>query len=103
MKTKTIWEKEDLKAGRWIIRESSTDVSKNVGFACSVTYKLCWNVGDPKWSLVAMTDGMIGGMLNDEEMLKRLNDDRFGYRPLTYTEILSIVEYSELQMTGMEV
>ena len=100
MKNRLIWQKEDLKAGRWIIRESSRTGTQDIGFATSVSYKLCWNPIGPKWCLVAMNDGMISKALSQEDMLKRLNEDKFGYRPMTHAEILNVVCYTQNQLEG---
>ena len=105
MKTRNIWEVEDIKCGKFICRESWSEDSKDIGGLCSVTYKLGWlcNKGGSSASMckVAITDGLILDLREsrlDERDAKQvmadyLNNDVEGYRPLTDKQVMRRMEH----------
>lgn len=97
MKTRTIFKPSDFEScGQLIVRESSTPHSDDIGFMSSVSYKIGWIMhGDKPNStcMISLTDGMIIDVGTVEKLCENLNNDQFGYRPLTVSEMKQITEY----------
>jgi len=100
MKTRNIWEVEDIKVGTFICRESWSEDSEDIRGLCSVTYKLGWlcNKGGSRTSMckVAITDGLIIDFRESGEgtkdakqvLVDYLNSDVEGYRLLTDEQVM---------------
>lgn len=97
MKTRTIFEPSDFEAcGQMIVRNSSTPDSDDISFRCSVSYKIGWIINAEKGNsvcMISLTDGMIANLGTVEKLCDRLNNDHFGFRPLTVTEMAEMVQY----------
>ena len=105
MKRKYLWAPEDIKAGRYIIRESSPQNNDNIRFACSVAYKIGFTFspdpGKPNtFALVSITDGLISSIGSKQEMADELNNDKFGFRPLKQKDLLQCIAHLKSQNTG---
>lgn len=95
---KNIWQESDIVAGRYIIKESSPKGSCDLSFARSVAFKIGFiNSGDKKYGLTnCLTDGWFCPMAETKaEVAKMLNEDSYGYRPLTKEEYISMVHSTE--------
>lgn len=94
---KYTWEKEDIKVGRYIIRQSSPfGKFSNMGFMLSVSYMIGYSFKDKecKHKLISLADGMIMDLCETkEECAENLNKDSFGYRPMTKREMIKLLEY----------
>lgn len=96
MKTRNVllteWDADDIKAGMYVIKNSSPIGTTDLGFARTVTYKIGWNCkGDKSFGMIAcLTDGMFFSIGDKYAMVDHLNDDEFGYRPLTKPEYLEM-------------
>lgn len=100
MKTRNIWEVEDIDAGRYICRESWPEDSDDIGGLCSVTYKLGYlsRYGGSRASIckIAITDGLVvdfhESKLDEgnakQLMVKHLNNDVEGFRLLTDEQVM---------------
>ena len=96
MKTKYIFEPSDFKgSGQMIARDSSPPGSSDIAFLASVAFKIGWIVhsGPNKIARVALTDGMVHTYENDKALCDMLNDDTFGFRPMTNEEITTVALY----------
>jgi hypothetical protein len=94
MKVKHQFEPSDFEGGgQMIIRNSSPPKSKDLSFAASVAYKICWLSGrdERNYCLISLADGMIISGLTANRLCERLNEDEYGYRPMTKEEIAAIV------------
>lgn len=95
---KTIFDakKVDLN-GLFIIKETASKPFKDIDFARTVTFKICYSHKTNGYSLCnILTDGMIvGHYANKDELVKRLNEDENGYRPLTKQEFLEMLEHTQ--------
>jgi len=105
---KNIWAPKDVTAGLFIIRESSpkhptkkgnssVPVPVNIGFARTVTYKIGFGQDKKKpYGLISvMTDGWYHDVGTAEELCDKLNNDEYGYRPLTKEEMFKMLESSD--------
>lgn len=84
---------EDFKGGgQMIIRNSSPIGSTDFGFAISVAYKIGF-VGFSSKStvMISLADGMVSKSMTIKELCDHLNDDEWGYRPMTIVEIENIL------------
>lgn len=93
-----IWEAKDIEAGRFIIRNSASAplIKENIGFARTVTFKIGFSYDSPKdkpygWSN-PFADGLYLSIGTKEEIAKQLNEDKFGYRPLTKPEAILMID-----------
>ena len=85
-----------MKCGRYICRESWPENSDDISGMCTVTYKIGYIGGSAFcMCLIAITDGMVVRFKEDfdeanaeEKMLKALNNDDQGYRPLNQEQVL---------------
>ncbi len=92
---KYIWEVDDIKVGMHIIRQSSPVGSKDMGFASTVTYQICWygEAEKRRYYLSSVTDGMMFGKYkNKEEIVNKFNEDSEGYRILSKQVHIKIIE-----------
>lgn len=96
MKTRIIFDPKDFPgSGQMIVRESSPKGSPDIGFLTSVSYKVGYiqSAEKKQKALIALSDGMIFSFDTIEDLCLNLNNDAFGYRPLTTDEIKSIAEW----------
>lgn len=90
-----IWKAEDIIAGLWLIRNSSTNVKEDPGFASTVTFVISWRMDGPgnQYGLTnQLTDGMFLDYGSKAQMAKKLNEDEFGYRAITKEEVMILIE-----------
>lgn len=87
------WDVKDIECGLYVIKNSSTLGTTDLSFACTVSFKVGFNVGgDKSYGLISMlTDGMFMkvGDGSKEAIVKYLNDDDF--RPLRKSEYISLI------------
>lgn len=99
MKIKFIWELSDIVSGIYFIRQTSPIDSKDLSFACTVSFKLGFlhDGSEQPWVLISvLTDGMVyAKMANKEDVLNMLNNDEHGYRPLTKSEYMAMLESTD--------
>lgn len=98
------WEENDIKVGRYIIKESSTFGSTDISFAASVTYKIGfltsrWGERE-RYVRIAITDGMTSKGYTQQKLADILNENEAGFRPLTQSELIDIISHLEKQNTG---
>ena len=75
-----------------IVRNSMSPYSDNYDFGLSVSYKVGWRSqarrdGGHKVCLIALSDGMITSYESEQALVDHLNNDKFGFRPMTSDEI----------------
>lgn len=94
---KNIWKVEDITAGLFIIKESSTKKAKDLSFARTVTFKIGWEneKGSPYGLINIMTDGWYYRIGDKKALVDHLNKDEYGYRPLTKKEMFEMLESSD--------
>jgi hypothetical protein len=105
---KNIFLPKDIKEGLIIIKETSPKGCKNLGFACSVSYKIGFGYFDKQSDkgskqqycfISIFTDGMVSPIgFTKEDVAEYLNKDNHGYRTLTIEECISLIEYSKSQL-----
>lgn len=98
---KNIWKEEDIKAGLLIIRESSPKDSENLSFAATVCFKIGYdNSHLKKYGKISfLTDGWYCPLTETKaEYAKWLNEDCFGYRPLTIEETIKLLFHKKSQL-----
>lgn len=80
--------------GLYIIRESASKPFKDIGFARTVTFKICYSVKNHTYHLCnILTDGcLIGEYKTTNELIEHLNNDEKGYRPLTKEEMWQMLK-----------
>ena len=97
---KNIWKESDLISGLYIVRESSPKGSTDLGFKRTVCFKLgfCSQIetglyGDKgSWGYISfLTDGWYCHLGSKEAVLKVLNEDEYGFRPLTKEEYIELI------------
>ena len=91
---KTTFTENDQLTGAWIIRNSSPLGSTDLGFACTVIYKIGFMTNpDGKGNIYtlisAFTDGMIFPIGDKKTLIDKINAD--DYRPLTKEEYIKII------------
>lgn len=95
MKIKFIWEVSDIECGMYFIKNSSPLGSADLSFASTVCFKLGFlhTDGEKSYVLISMmTDGMVyKKMETKEDVVNMLNEESFGYRPLTKDEYVAII------------
>ncbi len=76
-------------SGQIITRCSAPEnITTNIGFATTVTKKVCWRGKDKKMYLVDITDGLISkGFKNKHALCDYLNRDEYGYRFATPRDV----------------
>ncbi len=94
---KYTWQPQDIEAGKFVIRQSSSNVKKDTTFARTVASKIGFNMGDhtktkPYGLIDVFTDGAYIPIGTKEKMAKMFNDDEFGYRPLTKEEAIIMLK-----------
>lgn len=95
---KNIWKTEDITAGLYIIRESSPKNSPHIGFARTVTFKIGFsrtNEEKPYGKISCMCDGWYCPIGTKEQVAEYLNNDEYGYRPLTKEEFIKMINSSD--------
>ena len=105
MKNKIIWSANDIEKqhGILIIRESSPLGSTDIKFARTVTYKIGFSnqVSEKtRYGKISIfTDGWFCPIANTaQEFADYLNNDEYGYRPLTKNEALLLLNDAESQL-----
>jgi hypothetical protein len=104
------WTQDDIVAGTYLIRESSSKDNIDLGFARTVAYKIGWHLDQTgvydrnghvkQYCLIsAFTDGMIEEPLTKPQLAKRLNNDKYGFRALTKEEVAELVA-DEMKLKG---
>ncbi len=95
MITKIHFSPEDFHGcGQLIIRNSSPVDSSDLLFAISVCYKVGYLLNGNKGNnilLISMADGYSSCFKSKAELCEFLNNDKWGYRPMTQTEIRNII------------
>lgn len=74
-----------------IVRDSFPRGSKDYAFGATVAFKVGW-MSDGKLTLVALTDGMTLVFRDMEALLKHLNEDEDGFRPIEPGELVEIIK-----------
>jgi hypothetical protein len=90
MKIRHVFEPSDFEgAGQMVIRESYPIGDSNLGFGCSVAYKIGYIPGEArnKRCKISLADGYIKVYDTIEELCDALNNDTEGFRPMTREEI----------------
>ena len=90
---KYTWEESDIKAGMFVIKNTCSDVKRNLAFARTVTYKVCFqnNAKESPYGMCsALTDGWVYLIGSKEQVAKHLNEES-GHRPLTKEELILMV------------
>ena len=103
MIVKYTWEKEDIKAGRYVIRNSSPYGSDNISYAASCCSKIGWRAdvsGDKKYVLISIEDGMVLKEHTKDELVDKFNREDNGYRPVTNKELLVMITFLETLNEG---
>jgi len=91
--------KDDLIFGSYICRQSWSEDSEDISGLCSVTYMLGWKVSSRQCcTLISIADGMVLEFSGDdkdarETILKAINSDKYGYRPLTRKQVKRRLNY----------
>lgn len=93
---KTIFEEKDLEAGLYIIRNSSSIDSRDYEFAMTVLFKIGFDAKTNEYSKISMTDGMTIRFEKKEDLLKTINEDKYGYRLLNIIQVTNLMrEYAK--------
>ena len=90
-----MWEESDIYS-RYIIENSCKDISDNLSFACSVSFQICWITGkdDNQWGYVNnFTDGWVFIEGSKTQLMKKLNNNKWGYRPANDYEVKTMIDY----------
>lgn len=89
---KILFEEKDFTGcGQMIIRNSFKPHSNDYAFGITVAYKVGWLVANKDILLISLADGMVKAFESVNALCKYLNEDEFGYRPMTKEEIHSIL------------
>ena len=92
---KTIFDKNKVSLeGLFIIKETaSKPITKNLDFAKTATFKICYSHKTNEYTLCnILTDGLlIGHYENEDVLIEYLNKDDKGFRPLTKEEMLEML------------
>jgi len=86
---KTIFTKNEISVGMFIIKNSAKKTLKDLSFATTVTFKIGFSNTDKfKYGMCnILTDGWYCGLANTlDELCEYLNKDEDGFRPLTKDE-----------------
>lgn len=100
MKFKKLWEFDDIKTGNYIIRESVKEVNKKTIFqAMLVSYMITYyfDSHDKKkniFCLTSVSDGYTRFFNEKTDLLKFLNGDFCGYRPLIGKSLFEVLKTS---------
>lgn len=78
-----------------IVRNSCPIGTEDYSFLTSVAYKVgyCYVNKFQKSMLISLSDGMAIIYDNDDKLIEHLNNDVFGYRPMTTEEMNNINNY----------
>lgn len=91
------FESEDFQSGGQMIVRQSLRVGADGGAIASVAYKIGYlkvtGEANPVM-MVSLTDGMCRKFDNLGDLCTHLNNDPFGYRPMTTDEIVAAVTYT---------
>lgn len=97
MREKFIFELSDFEGGgQMVVRQTASRDCQDVSFLASVSYKVGWasaGAGKNLAILVSLTDGMCCRFASLDLLVKHLNKDAAGYRPMTKTEITQVMSY----------
>lgn len=77
---KLVWEVDDVQFGRKVQRPGTAEV-------WIIGYPAGTRSGEPRYSLVSLSDGMIGAPYNRADFAKELTDD--GYFPVEWIEAVA--------------
>lgn len=90
---KILFEEKDFDgAGQMIIRNSFKPGSTDYAFGITVAYKMGWLIGNPTHVLlISLADGTCKPFKSINDLCKYLNEDEFGFRPMSKEEIHSIL------------
>lgn len=92
---KIIFEPSDFRgSGQMVVRNSAPLGNDNISFLASVSYKVGYTY-TKEFSVcaISLSDGMITGFGSGEQLCEHLNNDSWGYRPMTKQEIRDVMEY----------
>ena len=97
---KQLFEKNDLKCGTFLIKNSAGNQLTDLSFASTVVFKIGFSYDSKlKYGLCSvLTDGFYVGIANSmDELTEYLNNEKgSGYRLLTKKELLSLIEANHL-------
>lgn len=108
MKIHYTWEKEDIKMGMYVIRNSypnecaKSDIGGLSTVVCKVGYTQSISDSDPV--IISLTDGFVytivrsEGQDREDAVLNWLNNDKYGYRPASSSVMKQIMEYQANQL-----
>jgi hypothetical protein len=94
MKQRIVFETTDFKgSGQMLLRNSSPPESTDHVFAVTVAYKVGYVFveGRQKVLLISLADGMAIVFDTTEKLCLHLNNDTVGYRPMSCSEIQSVL------------
>lgn len=94
MKIRHVFEPSDFAgSGQMIIRNSYKIGNSNTGFGASVAYKIGYIVGVErnKRCKISLSDGLVMVYDSTEDLCNALNNDQYGFRPMTQNEISTIL------------
>ncbi len=95
MKIRTIFEPKDFEGcGQVIVRDNFGQ--DDFGQALTMAYKIGYVTSEDRNSRIAMislADGAIIKCGSIEKLCERLNEDEFGYRPVTTEELCNMVMF----------
>ena len=98
MKKRIVFDPGDFKgSGQMVIRNSFPVGCDDFVFGTTVAYKIGYGVFklnkklSPVVLMISLADGGTCAYDTKEELCKRLNDDAYGYRPMTKEEISAIL------------
>lgn len=87
------WDVKDIECGLYVIKNSSSLCTTDLSFACTVSFKVGFNVGgDKSYGLISMlTDGMFMkvGDGSKNAIVKYFNEEEF--RPLRKSEYITLI------------
>lgn len=97
---KYIYEKEDIRVGRYLVRNTCPNLSHNVDSLLSYTVRIGYvgDKGDDRYRLFSVNDGLIfsvndGTLAGLLEYLNESTGNFKGHRPLTSAEWEKVKEY----------
>ena len=94
---KNLFTEQELQSGLFLVRNDAGKPFKDLGFARTVTFKVGFSHdSEMKYGLSSvLTDGFYVGVAKTlKELVEHLNNNEFGYRPLTKDELFQLINSS---------